>query len=501
MKAVLALQSSPRSVDWLNVPADWDAVSASSAHFPALQAELEAQPPSALRNARLAQILLYRGEVDPAAEVLRRPYSHPLVRATRIHLLDIQQRFQEMLAFDPQLTGSDDPLELEARARIYLHLARAHIYLHEYARALKLLEESSRASQACGMAHHLILCQLLEDECRSSHAEEGSPQAREQFLREFIARAPSEESRLEAHMRLIRLLYRQGLYQKSLRAALEVPRGLHGQGFVELVLVLNQLDDATDWSQISDPTQLGRLRAVKGMLTLDPDFILASPPPRACNLHPRPMAEWHVGFGWAHLKRGNHPQALEHFQSSFIHRSEWDLRLMRNLCLLELLFEAAPLLRGYNLCALVEETRCLLLERLHPQSLPLPILPLAAPQATVLMLALPETPAPELEAVARHRLAIVSPRGIEIRGVLHPEAQSMVRLIEETTQLEPRMNAGAVRSARLRLRLLLQGHGDPPLVRASRVAQVFGLIAEQAEGSLGVSLRSGLEAYRQKHGL
>jgi tetratricopeptide (TPR) repeat protein len=482
---------------WLASPADWDALTADKDHFPALQSELQAMEPSGLRNARLAQLFLLKGEVSLAAEVLRRPFADPLIRATRINLLDVQQRFQETLGFDPRLPESNEPLVLEARARTHAHLAKAHIYLHQYTQALDLLTDARQAARACGMVHYATLCELLEDECVSSHTESGSPESREQFLREFIATAPSEESRLEAHMRLIRLLYRQGHYQKTLRMALEVPRELHGQGFVELGLILNHLDDQTDWSKITDTAQLGRLRTVKGMLTSNPEFILDSPPPRDCNLHPRPMAEWHVGFGWAYLKHGQFKRALEHFQSSFIHRSEWDLRMLRNMCLLELLFEDPGLLEGHNLVALAEETRWLLLERIHPQAIAHQILPRATPQATVLLLSFAD--APELEVTARQTLALVSPQGIEIRGVLHTEAQSMVRVIEGTTDQEPRMHAGAVRSAKLRLKLLLQGHGDPLLVRTSKVAAVLERICAQAEGNVHTEWLAKLEAHRQRY--
>ncbi len=499
MKRSAALPVPSDSNVWMGSPSEWDALTANADHFPVLQTELQALEPSGLRNARLAQLFLLKGEVGAAAETLRRPYDHPLIRATRINLLDVQQRFQEMLGFDARLPNSRDPLVLEAQARTCAHLAKAHIYLHQYTRALDLLERAQNAAHACGMVHYLHLCQLLQDECISSHTEEGSPQAREDFLREFIDHAPSEESRLEAHMRLIRLLYRQGHYQRSLRMAFEVPRELHGQGFVELGLVLNSMDDQTDWSKITDTAQLGRLRAVKGVLTLNPEFILASPPPRECNLHPRPMAEWHVGFGWAYLKRGEFERALAHFQSSFIHRSEWDLRLVRNMCMLELLFESPVSLEGHNPVALLEETLWLLRERIHPQAVAHQIIPRATPYATALMLALTRADVPELSEAARQTLALVSPQGIEIRGVLHTEAQSMIRIIEETTDQEPRMNAGAIRSARMRLKLLLQGHGDPLLVRTSRVAAVLDQLCAQAEGSVRADWLASLKAYRQVH--
>lgn len=490
--------------DWLSSPAHWDAVSAKPEHFPVLLSELQAQEPSPLQGARLAQLFLLKGEVSLAAGVLQRPLDHPLIRATRINLLDVQQRFQEMLAFEPRLPASDTPLVLEAKARTYLHLAKAHIYLHQYLQALNLLEKAQQAAQDCGMSHYLALCQLLQDECLSSHSEEGSPQERELFLRDFIEHAPSEESRLEAHMRLIRLLYRQGNYPKSLRMALEVPRELHGQGFVELGLILNNLDDQTDWSKIADSAQLGRLRTVKGMLSLDPEFILDSPQPTQSNLHPRPMAEWHVGFGWAYMQQGQFAKALEHFQSSFIHRSEWDLRLLRNMCLLELLFQAPELLESLNLAALLEEAQWLLQERLHPQAVALQLLPRATPYATALLLALSEVGQEvgqsELQATASQTLALVSPKGIELRGVLHTEAQSMVRLIEETTGDEPKMNPGAVRSARMRLKLLLQQHGNPTLVRLSKVAEVLERIALGAQEDARPDWLARLRSYRERYG-
>lgn len=488
------------SVGWLDSPADWDALSAKTEHYPVLQAELQAQEPSGLRNARLAQLFLLKGEVGKATEVLRRPFDHPLIRATRIHLLDVQQRFQELLAFDLRLPRSTDPLVFEAQARANAHLAKALISLYQYTQALDLLEQAQEAAQACGMTHYLALCQLLQDECRSA-AEESSPQTREQFLREFIASATSEECRLEAHMRLIRLRYRQGHYQQSLRMAFEVPRELHGQGFVEIGLILNNLDDQTDWSKITDTAQLGRLRTIKGLLSLDPEFVLESPPPGPCNLHPRPMAEWYVGFGWASLKRGRYERALEYFQSSFIHRSEWDLRLFRNLCLLELLFDAPELLKGHNLVALVEETRWLFRERLHPGAPTQHLLPRATPYATSLMLALGDLDAPELADAARQALAMVSPRGIEIRGVLHTEAQSMARIIEETTDREPRMHVGAVRSARMRLKFLLQAHGNPLLVRTSKIASALERICAQGMDGVHSDWPRALEVYRKNYDL
>ena len=489
---------------WLSSPAHWDAVSAKPEHFPALLSELQAQEPSPLQGARLAQLFLLKGEVSLAAEVLQRPLDHPLIRATRINLLDVQQRFQEMLAFEPRLPAWDTPLVLEAKARTYLHLAKAHIYLHQYLQALSLLEQAQQAAQACGMTHYLALCQLLQDECLSSHSEEGSPQERELFLRDFIERAPSEESRLEALMRLIRLLYRQGNYPKSLRMALEVPRELHGQGFVELGLILNNLDDQTDWSKIADSAQLGRLRTVKGMLSLDPGFILDSPEPTQSNLHPRPMAEWHVGFGWAYLRQGQLARALEHFQSSFIHRSEWDLRLLRNMCLLELLFLAPELLESHNLAALLEEAQWLLQERLYPQAVAVQLLPRATPYATALLLALTEADQSNMSdfrATASQSLALVSPKGIEVRGILHTEAQSMIRLIEETTEDEPKMSPGAVRSARMRLKLLLQQHGNPTLVRLSKVAKVLEQISLGAEQDTPPAWQARLQGYREHYGL
>ena len=443
---------------------------------------------------------MLKGEVNLAAEVLRRPYDHPLIRATRINLLDVQQRFQEMLGFNLRLPDARDPLTLEAQARTWAHMAKAHMYLHEYTRALGFLEDAQRAARACGMAHYLELCALLEEECRSSHAETGALETRERFLREFMAAAPSEESRLEAHMRLIRLVYRQGHYQKALRIALEVPRELHGQGFVELVLVLNKLDESDRLEQDHRP---GATRALAGRqrhADARPGIHLGQSAADGLQPAPSPDGGMARGFRLGAAERGQFQRALEHFRSSFIHRSEWDLRLLRNMCLLELVFEAPELLAGHDLPALVEETRWLLDERLHPQAIAHRILPRATPYASTLMLGLSDVEI-ELRAAARQTLALVGFNGIEIRGVLHMEAQSMVRIVEETTDQEPRMNAGAVRSARLRLKLLLQGHDDPLIVRTSKVAAMLERLCQEADETERPRLRSRLEAYRQKHGL
>lgn len=380
--------------------------------------------------------------MEAAAKALQVSQPHPLLAAARLSLLSVRCQYPQILHLAAALSAGPDPLSREAMARTHYQMADAHLYLHRYAEGARWAEQAAREARAVGMVHFAQVCDLLREECVASREENLPPEEREQTLRALIADPPSEQGRIEACMRLIRLMYRQGKYQKSLRLALEVPRELHGQGFVELGMILNRLDDELDWDKVASSGQLGRLRAIKGLIELAPDFILEGPPPPAeAPLHPRPMAEWQVAFGWACLVKGRYPEALRYFQSSFIYRSEWDLRLVRDVSLIALHLEAPALVEEhFNPLALIEEAAWLARERIWPESLVLRQIPRAAPYATALLLAIPGGCA-SLEPIATQSLAFAGPAGLTVNGVTHTNVQSILRLIEGNTE---GMNSGAL---------------------------------------------------------
>ena len=467
----------------MNLPATiassqaWDSESAEPglSLLSALQS-LEANP---LRDARLAYVLLMEGRLEEAQNILHQAAAHPLAQAIQMAIWVEQHQFAKVLVTTPQsLESLPTSLHAETQARLWLEQSKAHFHLCQYREALRLARAAEAQARAVSMDLLALVCKLHAEECGLSLDESGLDLAgREAYLRLQVNTAPSQESRVMAYIVLVRLLSRQGLYDKAMRFTLEVPKPLNGQHFVELMLVLNHLDDESDWGKL-DLRYQGRLRAIKGLLGLNAEVILAGPPPDP-SFHPHPFAEWNLAFGWARLSRGEFAGALEHFQAAFIPRCEWDIRLVRDMGLIELCVLAPELMQEYGLEPLIQETQWLLTHRIHPQSLILRLIPRAVPHATVLLLALPE-PHPPLWESAQSQLLMVNPVGLTIAGVTHANTSALVKLLEGDTE---GMSAGALRTNRHRLNLFLQQFGQPMVVRGKLVWAALGRLCATAEDS------------------
>jgi tetratricopeptide (TPR) repeat protein len=473
--------------DDLASPTAWDALSAE----PSLEllTRLQALPASPLREARLAYVQLMLGHLEEADATLG-SLAHPLAEALRLAIWVERHQFSQVArAAIPE----EHP---EARARVLLERSKALFHLARHTEAARLARQALAEAKGARMSRFAEVCALHAEECRRSLEEPGGedfdPVRLEGDLREAVTHAPSQEARVMAYMCLVRLIARQGLYDRALRFTLEVPKPLNGQHFVELMLVLNRLDDESDWYRLQ-PRYRGRLHAIKGLLRLDADLVLAGDPPDP-SFHPRPHAEWSLAFGWACLSKGRYEEALAHFQAAFIPRCEWDLRFVRGMGLLELLVLAPHLLPEYNPPALVGEVRWLATRRIHPESLIFRLIPWAMPYATALLLAGPGG-CPPLERHAAAHLLLASPKGLSIAGVTHPNTTALVRLIEgDTAQMSP----GALRTNRHRLKLYLQQFGNPQVVRASRVLEALERLSGQPEGA---DWAASAHAYQLEHGL
>ncbi|GIW23946.1 MAG: hypothetical protein KatS3mg069_0213 [Meiothermus sp.] len=463
------------TLERLSSPHLWDALSAEPNL--GLLATLQSLPASPLREARLAYVLLMLGRLDEAQQLLDQAGRHPLLEVVQMAIWVEQHRFTQVLGATPgNLESLPYSLRLEAQARVWLEQSKAHFHLCQYREAYKLAGLAADRAQGLGMLSLAQVCQLHAEECRTALDETGLELSRyEQALRLQVRTAFSQESRVMAYLALVRLLVRQGLYDKAMRFTLEVPRPLNGQHFVELMLVVNKLDDESDWARL-EPRYRGRLHAIKGLLSLDAAFILSGPPPDP-GFHPRPGAEWNIAFGWARLSRGEYGAALEHFQAAFVPRCEWDLRFVRDMGLVELGVLAPEIMAEYDLEPLIQEAQVLLTKRINPQSLILRLIPRGMPHATALLLALPE-PCAALKESAWTQLLLVNPAGLCIAGVTHTHTKALVKLLEGDTE---GMTPGALRTHRHRLHLFLQQFGQPAVVRGRSVWKTIQHLAESAE--------------------
>jgi|UniRef100_A0A7C3I2W8 tetratricopeptide (TPR) repeat protein len=463
------------TLERISSPRLWDTLSAEPSLV--LLASLLALPTSPLREARQAYVLLMLGRLDEAQKILDEAGQHPLIQAVQMAIWVEQHRFARVLEEAPlsSLDLSED-LGLEAQTRIWLEQSKAQFHLCQYREACKLSRQAAAQARRLEMASLALTCDLHSEECFTALDESGLDLALyEQSLRLHAETAPSQESRVMACLALVRLLSRQGLYDKAMRFTLEVPKPLNGQHFVELMLVLNRLDDESDWREL-EPRYQGRLHAIKGLLSLDAAFILSGPPPDP-SFHPRPGAEWNIAFGWAKLNRGEYKAALDYLQTAFIPRCEWDIRFVRDMGLLELCVLAPEVMAEYNLELLIQETQALLAERISPQSLILRLIPRAMPHATALLLALPN-PCLALHASAQNQLLLVNPAGLSIAGVTHVNTTALVKLLEGDTE---GMTPSALRTNRHRLSLFLQQFGQPTVVRGRLVWTAIQRLAKSAE--------------------
>lgn len=463
------------TLECLSSPHQWDALSAEPSLD--LLALLQALPTSPLREVRQAYVLLMLGRLNEAQKLLDGAGQHPLLQAVQMAIWVEQHRFTQVLEAAPlSLVGLPEMLQREAQTRVWLEQSKAQFHLCQYRDAWKLSRQAAVQARRLGTASLALVCNLHAEECFTALDESGLDLSLyEQTLRLHVETAPSQESRVMAYLALVRLLSRQGLYDKAMRFTLEVPKPLNGQHFVELMLVLNRLDDQKDWGML-EPRYHGRLHAIKGLLSLDADFILSGPPPDP-SFHPRPRAEWNIAFGWAKLNRGEYKAALDHFQTAFIPRCEWDIRFVRDMGLLELYVSAPEIMVEYDLELLIQETQALLVERISPQSLILRLIPRAMPHATTLLLALPHSCA-ALHESAKNQILLVNPAGLSIAGVTHANTSALVKLLEGDTE---GMTPGALRTNRHRLNLFLQQFGHPTVVRGRLVWTAIQHLASSAE--------------------
>ena len=455
----------------------WDTASAEPSF--ALVAALQNLEPSPLREVRLGYVLIMLGQLSQAQQAIERAAGHPLAQALQMSIAVEHHQFAKVLAETQQgLEALTASLQAETQARFWLEQSKALFHLCRYSEALRLAQVAQAQALAVKMESLAMVCTLHAEECRISLDESGLDlNKHETHLREQVNTAPSQESRVMAYMVLVRLLSRQGLYDKAMRFTMEVPKPLNGQHFVELMLVVNSLDDQSDWGKL-EPRYQGRLHAIKGLIGLNSDFILNGAPPDP-SFHPRPRSEWNLAFSWAHLQKGAFRPALGHLQETFIPRCEWDIRLVRNMLLLELAV-LAPLLMGeYNLEQLLNETQWLFSNRLSPQALIVRLLPRATPHATALLLSLPQAHPPLVES-AQGQILLVSPKGLTIGGVTHSNTTALVKLLEGDIE---GMSAGALRTNRHRLNLFLQQFGGPAVVRGSLVWATLGRLCATVEDS------------------
>ncbi len=458
----------------ISIPSEWDALSAE----PSLEllAKLQNLETSPLRDARLAYLFLMLGRIEDAKAIVQTTV-FPLTQAVEMAIWVEQHRFQRVLSAPLQaLDGLSQALGAETQARVLLEQSKAQFHLCQHREAWRLARQAEHLARGCKMESLALVCALHAEECHISFDETDLHLSdREADLREWVGAAPSQESRVMAYMALVRLLSRQGLYDKAMRFTLEVPKPLNGQYFVELMLVLNNLDDLSDWHKLY-PRYQGRMHAVKGLLQVDADFVLAGPPPDS-TFHPRPRSEWNLAFAWAHLSKGNYSEALEYLQATFVPRCEWDIRFIRDLALIELFILAPELMGEYHLEQLLHEALGLLQERISPQSLIIRLLPRVMPYATALLLTLPQIPAFVSESVSS-QLLLATPKGLIISGVTHANTTALVKLLEgDTAQMSP----SALRTNRHRLKLFLQQFNQPTVVRGSLLWSALQSLCSSAE--------------------
>ncbi|MFX5918386.1 hypothetical protein ABTE65_18235, partial [Acinetobacter baumannii] len=123
--------------------------------------------------------------------------------------------------------------------RVLLERSKALFHLARHTEATRLARPALAEAKGARMSRFTEVCTLHAEECRRSLEEPGGedfdPVRLEGDLREAVTHAPSQEARVMAYMCLVRLIARQGLYDRALRFTLEVPKPLNGQHFVELM--------------------------------------------------------------------------------------------------------------------------------------------------------------------------------------------------------------------------------------------------------------------------
>jgi uncharacterized protein (UPF0147 family)/HPt (histidine-containing phosphotransfer) domain-containing protein len=475
---------------------DWDALLAARGRDLRLIAELEALPESALRAARLAQAHLVTGRSDFALQALARANDDPLVRATRLAVHAARYEYAPIL--EAVTLEIAEPRGCEARARSLHALALALWGEHRLEDAMTCAEAAMREAETCGMTHLRAICDRLRDDCRALKLEL-CPAVRERELRALLAHSTAEEERLETLIDLVQLMYRQGRYDESMRLSQDIPVGRQGRVFQAMNLIANRSGERVNWEAVGKGLDFGRLRAVYGLLKIDAEFILAGPEP--CDEAPltsRHVAEWFLSFAWAAMRTGQLERAAAYLEVPFVHRTEWDLRLIRATTWLEMLVAAPEFTWARcNALGMLEDALRLLREYVAPSSILVQSLPRAAPLAVALLTAAPGG-CQALEDLAKTQLVTLDARGLTVNGLTRTRADSLVRVALGTTD---GMNPQALRAARHRLKRLLETRGQAVVVHASSVLHTLEGIAERSPPETRGVWTEAIRKLKNSHGL
>jgi hypothetical protein len=438
---------------------DWDALLSARGCDPQLIEELEGLPSSSLKAVRLAQAHLVDGRSDFALQALVRAESHPLLCAARLAIHAARYEYA------PILEAPVEGAQGEARVRSLHARALALWGEHRLEEGAHTAELAMMEASTCGMTHFAAVCERLRDDCLALRLEV-SPAVREQQLCNLLTRTSAAEERLETLIDLMQLMYRQGRYDESMRLSQGIPKGRQGRFFQAMSLIANGRGHQIDWAALKGGLDFGRLHAVYGLLQIDAAFVLAGPEPSVeAPLTPRHTGEWTLAFAWASMRTGQHHRALEYLERPFIHRTEWDLRLIRAVIWLELLVAMPKFTLGRcNAPAMLEDARRLLRDYLAPDSILVQSLSRAVPLAVALLIKTPGG-CPALEAKARADLVILSDQGLTVGGLTRTRADSLVRVASGTEFEAPALTPQAIRAARYRLKRLLRDRGQALIVK------------------------------------
>lgn len=356
-------------------PSEWDALSAEPS--PELMARMETLEASALCKVRLAALRFMLGQTEESATPAT---DHPLGHTLQLAKWIEQQEFQKVLSAPAApLEGLSVAMQAEVGARVALERSKAQLFMGRYREAWKLALSAEKLAREYKMESLALVCSLQAEECQYSFDEsELYIEDREAILREWVYSAPSLESRAMAYLSLVRLLVRRGLYLEAFKLTQELAIPANFRQPIEMMVMNHSHFQA---QENSAQTIWGHFHAFNGLLVADADYVLAGLEPNAA-IYPRPRSEWNLAFGWAYLSKGDYKQALAFFEATFIPRCEWDLRLLRNCGLIELILLAPEIMGEYQLESLSAEASTLASERIHPQSKILSLIPQLTPKAS-----------------------------------------------------------------------------------------------------------------------
>ncbi len=482
----------------ITIPHEWDALLASRGCDPGLKVELELLSASPLKAVRLAQAYLVTGQSDFALQTLSRGGCDPLVNATRLAIHAARYEYAPILA---QVHFEEiAPTGSEARARSLYALAFALWGEYRLQEAMCVARAATLEARACGMSHFADTCERLYDDSEALRLEI-NPGVREHDLRRLLT-LKTEEEQIETRINLMQLMYRQGRYDESMRLSEDIPIGRQGRVFGSMSLIANDCGNQVQWNTLADGLNFGRLHAMKGLMKLDANFILAGPEPQIrAPLTTRHIAEWHLAFGWATMRQGNFERAASYLEVPFIPRTEWDLRLTRATIWLEMLVAAPDFaFERCNAPAMLEDALRLLRDFVAPNSILVRSMPRAAPLAVALLTASPGG-CVALKGMARSELVVLNARGLTVNGLTRTQADSQMRVANGEKLESTGLTAQAIRSARYRLRKMLHLQGQPCIVKATDVlAALERIMVHSPEEHRNIWIQS-VQRYRRTHAL